>query len=152
MVKNRLQSGCGGGGSAADEVGEAADGIGGDAEAVAEVNPERDGVLLACLFQREEGVPASSAIVATSAAADFSDGDRIADLLFGPVGVERNLRPIEHDQQLGFPFFEPGQRIVEIGKAGDAAEDAIEPGSERCSAGAPPSDHSAFCNPQASAV
>ena len=72
MLKNRWQSGWGGGGASADEVGEAGDGIGGDAEAIAEVGPERDGVLLAGLFQREEGVPALAAVLATRAAADFS--------------------------------------------------------------------------------
>ena len=132
MIKNWWRSGWGGSGSAADEVGKAGDGIGGDAEAITEVGPERDGVLLACLFQREEGVAALSAVLATGAAADFSYGDRIADIPFGTIGVEGNLRPVERDQQLGFPFPEPGQRIVKIGKAGNAAEDAIEPGSERC--------------------
>ena len=91
VIKNWWQSGWGGGSSATDEVGEAGDGIGGDAETIAEVGPERDGVLLAGLFQREEGVPASSAILATSAAADFSYGDRIGsvakfEMVFG-VGM-----------------------------------------------------------------
>ena len=72
MIKNWWQSGWGGGGSAANEVGKAGDGVGGDAETIAEVGPERDGVLLAGLFQREKAVPASSAVLATGAAADFS--------------------------------------------------------------------------------
>src|SRR5664279_1548583 len=130
MIKNWWQSGWCGDSSTANDVGEACDGIGGNAEAIAEVSPERDGVLLAGLFQREKGVPTPPAVVATSAAADFSYGDWIADILFGTVGVERNLGPVECDQQLGFPFFQPAQRIVEFGKSGDVAEDAIEPRPE----------------------
>src|SRR5664279_4344505 len=131
IIKNWWQSGLCGGSPAADEVGKAGDGIGGDAETIAEVGPERDGVFLAGLFQRQEGIPASSAIFATRARADFSYGDRIADILFGTVGIEGNLGPVEHDQQLGFPLFESGQRVVEGGKAGDPVKDAIEPGLER---------------------
>jgi hypothetical protein len=72
MLQNWWQSGWSWGGSTADEVEEAGDGIGSDSEAIGKVGPERDGVLLAGLFQREESVPALPAVLATSAAAGFS--------------------------------------------------------------------------------
>jgi len=55
-----------------DHVGQAGDGVGGDAEAVAEIGPERDGVLLAGLLQRQECVATSSAVVASGASADLA--------------------------------------------------------------------------------
>ncbi len=57
--------------------------------------------------------------------------DRIADILFGAVGVEGHLGSVEPDQQLRFSLFESGQQVVQVGKAGGAAEDAIEAGLER---------------------
>ena len=95
MLRNWWQSGWGGCGSAADEVGEAGDGIGGDAEAIAEVGPERDGILLAGLFQREEGVPALPSVLATSAAAysvtSPDPGERLAAGRRAPVGIKMGL-------------------------------------------------------------
>jgi len=66
-----------------DDVGQAGDGVGGDAEAVAEVGPERDGVLLTGLLQRQEGVATSSAVVASGPAADLAKRDGVARAVLG---------------------------------------------------------------------
>jgi len=76
--------------------------------------PERDGVFLAGLFQREESVATSSAVFAAGAAADFAQGDRVADFLLGDVGVERHLGPVEPHQQLGFAVLKAKQGLIEV--------------------------------------
>ena len=102
--------------------------MGGDAEAITEIGPEGDGVLLTGLLQRQEGIAASSAVLAAGAAADLADGHRVADILLRAVGIERHLGALEGDQQFGFAQLEAGERRIELGKAGGAAEQAVEPG------------------------
>ena len=94
--------------------------MGGDAEAIAEVGPEGDGVLLAGFLERQEGVAASSAVLAAGAAADLAEGHRVPDILLRAVGVERHLRALERDQQLGLAPLEAGECGIELGKAGSA--------------------------------
>jgi hypothetical protein len=94
--------------------------VGGDAEAIAEIGPEGDGVLLASLLQRQEGIAASSAILTAGAAADLAEGHRVADILLRTVGVERRLGALEGDQQFGFALLEAGEQLIELGKAGSA--------------------------------
>ena len=60
----------------------------GDAEAVTEIGQERDHVFLASFLQRQEGVVRSSPVFAEGSAADFAQGNRITDFLFGDVGVK----------------------------------------------------------------
>src|SRR5690349_4218748 len=102
--------------------------MGGDAEAIAEVGPEGDGVLLASLLQRQEGIAASSAIVTAGAAADLADGHRVTAILLRAVGVERNFGALKGDQQFAFAPLEAGKRRIKFGEAGGAAEQAVEPG------------------------
>src|SRR3954464_13225466 len=114
-------------GALSDEVREVSNPVGGDAEAIAEVGPEGDGVLLASLLQRQEGIAASSAILTAGAAADLAEGHRVADIPLRAVGVERHLGALEGDQQFAFAPLEAGKRRIEFGKAGGAAEQAVEP-------------------------
>ena len=100
--------------------------VSGDAEAIAEVGPEGDGVLLASLLQRQEGITASSAILTAGAAADLAEGHRVPDILLRAVGVERHLGALEGDQQFGFAQLEAGEQFIELGKAGGAREEAVE--------------------------
>ena len=79
--------------------------VDGDAEAITEEGPERDGVLLAGFLKRQEGIAASSTVLTASAAADLAEGHRIPDVLLRAVGVERHLGALEGDQQFGFARF-----------------------------------------------
>ncbi len=61
------------------------------------------------------------------AAADLADDHRVADILLRAVGVERHLGALGGDQQFAFAPLEAGKRRIEAGKAGGAAEQAVEP-------------------------
>ena len=82
------------------------------------------------LTSDEEGIAAVAADVAAGAAADLALGDLAADVVFGAVGVERDLRAIEHHQQFGLVGVQAGEQPIEGGKAGAAPEDAVEAGPQ----------------------
>src|SRR5947209_4063684 len=63
------------------------------AKPVSEIIPERDAKLGAGMHQAKKRVAAITAGIAAGPAADLALDD---------VGVQRNLRPVEHHQQLGF--------------------------------------------------
>ena len=50
------------------------------------------------------------------------------DIVFGAVGVQRDRRSVEDQEQLGFSFVQPGEQAIEGGIAGLAFEDAVEAG------------------------
>src|SRR3982074_3419812 len=118
-------SGCQAG--SADEFREVGDGsVSGDIEPGAEIIPEGDAELGAGFGEAEEGIPAVASGIAAGAAADFAFGDVAADVVFGAVGVEWDLRVIEHHQQFGFIGMQPGEQSIEGGKAGLALKDPVE--------------------------
>ena len=49
------------------------------------------------------------------------------NVVFGAVGVQRDIGPFEHPEQFGLVGAQAGEQTVEGGEAGLAAEDAIEP-------------------------
>src|SRR5438132_271299 len=73
---------------------------------------------------------AVAAFIAARAAADLAFCDLAADVVFGAVGVERNLRAVEHHEQFGFIGVEPGEQPVERGEAGASLEDPVEAGAQ----------------------
>src|SRR4028119_735485 len=91
-----------GGGGLSDEVGQRRDGFGaGDAQSVPEVAVERDAELAAGPHQAEQDVAGGAPVLAHGAAADLPLGDAGPDVVLGAVGVQRDLRALEHAQQLG---------------------------------------------------
>src|SRR5208337_4679513 len=125
----RAASRSGGLAAAADEVGEAGHRRGaGGTEPGAEIVPEREAELLAGLAEAEEGVAAVAAGVGLGAAADLAFGHLAADVILRTVGVQRDLRVVEHHQELGLVGVQPLEQAVEGGKAGGAQEeeDAVE--------------------------
>src|SRR5216683_6276987 len=115
--KTSGRSGCRAG--SADEFREVGDGsVSGDIEPGTEIIPEGDAELGAGFGEAEEGIPAVASGIAAGAAADFAFGDVAADVVFGAVGVEWDLRVIEHHQQFGFIGMQPGEQSIEGGKAG----------------------------------
>ena len=95
-------------------------------EPCAEIVPECDVEFCASLGESEEGVAAVAAGIAASPAADLALGDLAANVVFRTVGVQRNLRPVEHHQQLGLVGMQPLEQAIESGEPGAAAEDAVE--------------------------
>ena len=84
-----------------DEVRQSRDRSGvGDPEAVSEIAVERDAELIAGLHEAEHDVARGFAGLAHGASGDFSLGDAGADVVFGSVGVKRDLRPFEDAQQI----------------------------------------------------
>jgi hypothetical protein len=97
-----------------NDVRQAVDRVGSDAEAVTEVSRERDGVFLADLFQEQERITGSSTVFASGSTADLADGHRIPDILLRGVGVEGHVRVVKDDQNSAFPGFETSQRRIEV--------------------------------------
>jgi hypothetical protein len=89
--------------------------------------PESDTLLRTGLGKTEEGVAAIPSKVAAGSAADFAACDMAADIVLGAVGMQRDLWPLQHPQQLGLVGMQPLQQSIQRGKAGAAAEDAVEP-------------------------
>ena len=101
-------------------------------EAVAEIIPETDSLLGAGFHEAEEGIAAIAAQIGAGAGGDFAPRHLAADVVFRAVGVQRDLRPFQHREQILFLGVQPRQQPVEGGKARlrgkDAIEAALEPG------------------------
>ena len=98
-----------------------------DAKPVAEIIPERDAQLGASVHQTQERVATIAAGIAARSAADLALDDLAADVALRTVGVERDLRPIEHHQQLGFVGMQPLEQAIERGESGASVKDAVTP-------------------------
>ena len=119
----------------ADELREVGDGAGfGAAQPGAEIVPESDAELGAGFGKAEEGIAAIASEIAAGATANLALGDLAADGVFGAVGVQRNFRPVESHQQLGFVGMDPREQSIEGGKTGLSLEDAVETGAQGGSA------------------
>ncbi len=102
-------------------------------EPVAEIVEEGDFEFDAGPGEAEHDVASLSALFADGSAGDFALGDEGADVVFGSVCVERNVRPFEDAQKFVFAPEEALQQTVEHRIAGSALEDAIElPAQEAC--------------------
>lgn len=73
------------------------------AEAIAEELEERDVQFLAGFHTCEQGIAGLTAGFGPGAAGDLAFGDMAADVVFRAVGVQRDFRAVEHQQQLLFP-------------------------------------------------
>jgi hypothetical protein len=96
-------------------------------EPAAKIISESDAHLGASLGQPEEGVAAVATDVAAGATADLASGHLTADVILRPVRVQRNVRMVEHGQQLGLVGV---QQAIKSDEAGVAAEDIVEPCAE----------------------
>ena len=88
-----------------------------DGEPAAEIIPESDAHLGASLGQPEEGVAAVATDVAAGATADFAFGHLTADVVLRAVRVQRNVRMVEHGQQLGVIGVQPLQQAIKSDEA-----------------------------------
>jgi len=101
--------------------------VAGNAEPASEIIPERHTVLGAGLGDAEESVAAIASGVAAGSGADLTAGDLTADVVLGPIGMQWDVRLLQHPQQLGLVGMQPRQQPIQRDEAGAAAEDAIEP-------------------------
>src|SRR5690625_3175275 len=119
------QSGCDG--RFSDEVRERRDLVRtGDQEAIAEITPEGDAELVACLHQREEGVPTVPAELGACAGTDLAPGNLAADVVFGAIGMERDLGALQDLQKIIFLGVEAREQPIQADEACAGAEDALE--------------------------
>lgn len=98
-----------------------------DAEAASEVLEERDAELSAGFHQAEQDVPSLAAGLSDGSARDLAFDDDRPDVVFGPIGVERNFGAVQHPQQVGLLLAQPTQQLVERDVAANLAENATEP-------------------------
>src|SRR3979411_948604 len=100
-------------------------------EPATEIIPDRDAELVAGLGQTEESIATVAAAIAACSGTDLPPCDVTADVVFGAIGVERNLRPLQYHQQCSLVGVQPREQTIQRGEAGTAAEDGIEPGPQR---------------------
>ena len=100
-------------------------------EPAAQIIPDRDAEFVAGLGEAQERVAAIAADIAPCPGADLPPRDITADVVLRAVGVERDFRPVQHHQQLGFVGMQPRQQAVQGDEAGAAAEDTVKPGTQR---------------------
>ena len=113
--------------TAADEVWKLRDSrTSGDTEARAKIIPESDAELAAGLSETKECVAAVAADVAVSSAADMALGYLAADVALRAIGVQRDLRMVEHHQQLVLVGVQPLKQTIEGDEASAPFKDAIE--------------------------
>src|SRR3954462_12354715 len=77
--------------------------------------------------QAEEGVPAIAADVAAGSAADLAPGHLGPDVVLRSVGVQRDLRAVEHPEQLRLVGVQPREQPVQDDKASPTPKDPIKP-------------------------
>ena len=83
------------------------------------------------LGQAKEGIAAIAAEIAACAGADLAACDLAADVVLGAIGMQRHRGMIQHPQQVRLVGPQSCQQAIERGKAGAAAEDAVEPRAQR---------------------
>lgn len=111
-----------------DEIGQEGNGRRvGDTEPIAQKDPERDAQLGTGLRQTQEDVTSITTGVALGAAADLALDHLTAQVTLRAVGVQRDLRPVEHSKQLGLVRLQPSQGPVQEVEAGRAAEEPVTP-------------------------
>src|SRR3954452_3657447 len=69
--------------------------------------------------------------IAAGAGADLAACDLAADVVLGPIGVQRHRGMIQHPQQVRLVGPQSCQQAIERGKAGATAEDAVDPRAQR---------------------
>src|SRR5215469_560578 len=107
----------------------------------AEVIPEGNGQLCTGLGQAKEGIATAATISTASAATDLALGDLAPEVSLGAVGMQRDVRVVEHRQQFDLVCVQPLQQSIQRSEAGATAEDVIKPRTEllappRCGVGA----------------
>ena len=93
--------------------------------------PEGDAELGTGQQQAEEGVAALAAPIGVGSAGDLAFDHVRPQIALGAVGVQRQLRTVQHPQQLVLVGMQPFQQAVERGEPGAPPEDPVETGAQR---------------------
>jgi hypothetical protein len=88
---------------------------------------ERDAELAAGLQETQHDIARGPACIAHGATGDFSLGHASADVVFGTIGVERDLRTLQHPEQLEFASMKPRKEAIQKRVTRAARKDAIDP-------------------------
>ena len=107
----------------------------GDAEAIAEIVPERKAKLCAGFGNAEEGIAGIATCVASGSPGDFAFGDVATDVVFRPVCVKRNFRSIEDHQKVVSVGVNAPEQSIEHDGTGCASKDSVKPGAQTYSTG-----------------
>lgn len=100
-------------------------------ESAAEIVPDRDTEFVACLGETQESIAAVAADIAARPGADLAPRDVTTNIVLRTVGMKRDLRSVQHHQQLGFVGMQARQQAIQRDEAGAAEENAVEPGAQR---------------------
>src|SRR6202789_1366872 len=100
-------------------------------EPAAEIIPDRDEELIAGLGQTEECIAAVPTNVAPCSGADLPACDVTANVVLRSIGVERDLRPLQHPPLGRLVGVQPREQTIQRGEAGVAQENAVEPSTQR---------------------
>src|SRR5690242_13580065 len=101
-----------------------------DLESGAQIVPDCDAEFVAGLGQAQKSIAAIAADIAACLCTDLAPDDLTADVVLRAVGVQRDLRPVQHHQQLSLVGMQPGQQAVQGREAGATKKNAIEAGTQ----------------------
>ena len=96
------------------------------AYAILKILPEGYAQLPAGLLQADKSIAAASARFAPRTGADLSPLRPFSNVAFREIVVQRNLRAIQHQQEISPLLVNPSQRFVQLRKAGPPPEQAVE--------------------------
>jgi hypothetical protein len=84
---------------------------------IGQVLPKGDPELSTCPLQAHEGISTASPQVTSGPATDLAFLDGIAKISFTPIGVQHNVGPVQHQEQLRFVAMDPLEGLVQGLKA-----------------------------------
>jgi hypothetical protein len=113
----------------ADHVGQALE-LAQAGHAVFQIVPEANAQFATGFLQAGEGVSATPTRGAPCAAADLATLDELADVRLLGVVVQRNLRMLQHTQQVGLHRTHRLEHLIEVGIAGALIDQGVETGCQ----------------------
>ncbi len=97
-------------------------------EPVEEKLPEGDALFFTGFFQAGEGIPTSSFVFRSGAAADFSFNDVFPNVTFAEIVVEWDIRSFQYKKQFFFVERQAFERLIKGGEGGFGPAQFIEMG------------------------
>ena len=88
-----------------------------DLQSATQIIPDRDAELIAGLCEAQKSITAIAADIASCSRADLPARDLTADVVLRSVGVERDFRPVEDEEQLRLVGVEAGEQAIELAQA-----------------------------------
>src|SRR6202011_4292939 len=95
-------------------------------DTIIEVIPERYAELAAGFLQAGEGIATAPTEVTAGAPTDFAFFHVVAHIAFATIGVQRDVRPFQHQQQFCFILAQAPEQLVQALIAGFLAEERLK--------------------------